>query len=65
MEAEVAKADELYQAADREYGIAAEAVLAAKSELEAQADRGKVAKESMNEIVKERRELQVRQVIFG
>ncbi|EEH03156.1 DNA repair protein [Histoplasma capsulatum G186AR] len=61
LESEVAKADELYQSADREYGIAAEAVLAAKSELEAQADRGKVAKESMNEIVKERRELQATQ----
>ncbi|PGH01414.1 hypothetical protein GX51_05221 [Blastomyces parvus] len=61
LEAEVVKADEVYQEADREYNVASEAVRAAKSELETQEDREKVAKESMGDVVKERRELQATQ----
>lgn len=65
LEAEVVKADEVYQEADRVYNVASEAVRTARSELEIQEDRGKGAKESLNETMKERHDLQVRQVIYG
>ncbi|EEQ91384.1 hypothetical protein RJZ56_006104 [Blastomyces dermatitidis] len=61
LEAELVKADEVYQEADREHNVAFEAVRAARSELESHEDRGKVAKESMTEVLKERRELQATQ----
>ncbi|OJD12803.1 hypothetical protein AJ78_06660 [Emergomyces pasteurianus Ep9510] len=61
LEAEVVKADEVYQEVDREYNVASEAVRAARSELETQEDRGKGAKDNLNETLKERHGLQATQ----
>ncbi|OAX81956.1 hypothetical protein ACJ72_03701 [Emergomyces africanus] len=61
LEVEVERADEIYQEADREYNVASQAVRAARSELETQEDRGKGAKENLNETLKERHDLQATQ----
>ncbi|EEH40083.2 hypothetical protein PAAG_08932 [Paracoccidioides lutzii Pb01] len=61
LEAEVVKADEVFQEADREHNAILEAVREAKSDLKAQEDRGKAADGRLDETVKERHELQAQQ----